>query len=466
MISRFRTFLGLRDVALVVVLFGTSLVAFAATSNPIPQVVGPPVPQAVIPGRGAFTLTVYGANFVSGTTVNWNRQPRTTTFISARKLQAQILASDVANPTAGYITVTNPPPGGGVSSSSYSLVEVHKPTKTIVPGRNTHYGQQPDGQVTAVVAADFNNDGVLDLVRGDASGKMPMLLGNGDGTFHFGSLVSKNYSFGSNLVFGDFNGDDNLDLAFTAALNPPTHIQVDLGKGDGKFQSGSRFGKFGGVCFCVAADFNRDGKLDLLVGNHVYLGNGDGTFHILGGHSVIGGFSVAVGDFNGDGKLDPVIERFNGVDDEIDINLGRGDGTFHKARKIFTVSQLSDGIAASDFNGGGKLDLVFLVGEQTVVLMGKGDGTFQRPDYYSAYGPIVTGDFNSDGHTDLLENCGDNCTFLFLGKGDGTFENAKQINGLPDSGIEGIVAGDFNSDGLLDFVFQQGGWGINVHLQK
>jgi hypothetical protein len=91
---------------------------------------------------------------------------------------------------------------------------------------------------------------------------------------------------------------------------------------------------------------------------------------------------------------------------------------------------------------------------------------FQRPIYYSAYGPIVTGDFNSDGHTDLLENCGDNCTFLFLGKGDGTFEKPQQINGLPDSGIEGIVAGDFNSDGLLDFVFQQGGWGINVHLQK
>src|SRR6202035_3256012 len=109
-------------------LFLTS--AFA--NNPIPTVVGPPVPQAVVPGGGEFTLTVYGANFVSGAVVSWNRSPRSTTFVSAKELKAQILASDVATATAGYITVSNPPPGGGVSSSSYGLVEVHTPTATIV----------------------------------------------------------------------------------------------------------------------------------------------------------------------------------------------------------------------------------------------------------------------------------------------------------------------------------------------
>src|SRR5579863_10096430 len=107
-------------------------VASAFANNPIPTVVGPVVPQAVVPGSGAFTLKVYGANFVSGAVVNWNRSPRSTTFISARELQAQILASDVATAAAGYITVTNPPPGGGVSSAGYAIVEVHKPTKTMV----------------------------------------------------------------------------------------------------------------------------------------------------------------------------------------------------------------------------------------------------------------------------------------------------------------------------------------------
>ena len=94
--------------------------ALAAAQNPVPQLVGSVKPTAVAPGSGAFTLTVYGANFVSGAVVNWNYQPRSTTFVSAHEVQAQILASDVASPTAGTITVTNPAPGGGNSSASWA----------------------------------------------------------------------------------------------------------------------------------------------------------------------------------------------------------------------------------------------------------------------------------------------------------------------------------------------------------
>jgi hypothetical protein len=120
-------------------ILGIAAVAFllgsaAYAANPVPTVTGPVHPQAVVPGHVDFVLTVYGANFVSGAVVNWNRSPRSTTFVSTRELQAKILASDVAKPTAGYITVTNPAPGGGPSSSSYAIVEVHTPTKTIIPG--------------------------------------------------------------------------------------------------------------------------------------------------------------------------------------------------------------------------------------------------------------------------------------------------------------------------------------------
>jgi hypothetical protein len=94
-------------VAAVALLLGSA----AYAGNPVPTVTGPAHPQAVIPGRGNFILSVYGANFVSGAVVNWNGSPRSTIFVSARELQGKILASDVAKPTAGYITVTNPPPG-------------------------------------------------------------------------------------------------------------------------------------------------------------------------------------------------------------------------------------------------------------------------------------------------------------------------------------------------------------------
>src|SRR5277367_527088 len=89
------------------------MVADALAQNPVPQIVGPVHPDAVAPGGGDFTLSVYGANFVPGAVVNWNYQPRTTTFVSGHELQAQILSTDIAQNTAGYITVANPAPGGG-----------------------------------------------------------------------------------------------------------------------------------------------------------------------------------------------------------------------------------------------------------------------------------------------------------------------------------------------------------------
>ena len=243
MISRCCWVRRLRGAGLATVLFGKLIVAFASAVHPIPQVVGPPVPQAVVPGSGAFTLTVYGANFVSGAVVNWNRSPRLTTFISARELQAQILASDVATATAGYITVTNPPPGGGVSSSSYTLVEVHTPTKTIV-AKKPHVYFKGGGAAFADLA-DFNNDGILDFASDAGLSVIEVLFGSGKGTFGHGSIATHYYdgSGPAAIASGDFNNDGNEDLVFGANPHaPPYQLGVSLGKGDGKFGKATHFG--------------------------------------------------------------------------------------------------------------------------------------------------------------------------------------------------------------------------------
>ena len=149
--------------ASVVLLTASLLVASAlGQNNPVPQVVGPPHPQAVAPGGGDFILKVYGANFVPGAVVNWNRQPRMTTYVSGHEVDTTILASDIVSNTAGYITVTNPPPGGGLSSASWSLVEVHDPTSAVTPARATI----DFGGGATLLAADFTNDGILDLMVG------------------------------------------------------------------------------------------------------------------------------------------------------------------------------------------------------------------------------------------------------------------------------------------------------------
>jgi hypothetical protein len=203
------------------------LAASAFAQNPIPSITGLVHPSAVAQGSGAFTLTVYGARFVSGAVVNWKGSPRSTTFVSARELQAQILASDVTTPTGALITVTNPPPGGGVSSSSYGLVEVHAPISKIVL-KNPHF-YFPNESPLSLMAADFNGDGILDLLAPAPTGdRLRLALGNPDGTFRFGGNTGANYFGAGGIGYGDFNGDGKLDIIFGSGSpdNPPTHLTV------------------------------------------------------------------------------------------------------------------------------------------------------------------------------------------------------------------------------------------------
>ncbi len=465
--------------------------ASAFANNPIPTVVGPPVPQAVVPGSAEFTLTVYGANFVQGAVVNWNRQPRKTRFISARELQAQVLGSDVVKPTAGYITVTNPPPGGGVSSSSYAIVEVHKPTKTIVVGRPNVYLKNTGARLS--VLADFNNDGILDFAAAYGFKWIKAFLGNGDGSFRQSSTVTSNY-YGDGpaaIAAGDFNNDGNEDLLFGADFNgPPTQLEVNFGDGNGEFRFGARSPfQFENYPWAIAlGDFNRDGNLDAAVGAaepgyylSIFLGNGKGSFRQGATYQDAGAYQLVPADFNGDGILDLAIvdSASNG---DLFIRLGNGDGTFQPPRLVSLRRNVQD-IWVSDFNGDGKSDLAYSERDPNSgkiwVALGNGDGTFKKPvsltvaAYQGAFS-FAVGDFNSDGKTDMLanyflvNNFNKTETDLFLGNGDGTFQRKKIISlpGEPFYNAEnGIEPADFNSDGLLDFMSMAPGE-FDVFIQK
>jgi hypothetical protein len=459
-----------------------SLAAAIAQNNPVPQVVGPPHPQAVAPGGGDFTLKVYGANFVPGAVVNWNRQPRTTTYVSGHEVDTTILASDIVSNTAGYITVTNPPPGRGVSSASWTLVEVHDPTATLVPGEPTR-NRQGYSQNHALLIADFTNDGILDLATG--SGTIQMELGNGNGTFSFADNAihyALSPSGDNSMAYGDFNGDGKLDLVYAAGWGihgAETGMAVNLGNGDGTFDPAWKFINTNSVemSFLTVGDFNRDGKLDVAgtdgTSTFIFLGNGDGTFQLTTTYSGEGGVSIVTGDFNGDGILDLL---FYGDQAPISIAFGKGDGTFRTPVNIATWDggcALGPYLLVSDFNGDGNLDIAYCTRTGIGILLGNGGGTFQKPTYYNVSSSnafsFAAGDFNSDGNTDLIVSAY-NQGFLqiLLGNGDGTFQPRSQVQlpGPPRQGGEGgIGTGDFNSDGLLDFVFQLDAFGYGVYLQ-
>ncbi len=451
--------------------------ALGIAQNPVPQVVGPPHPQAVAPGGASFTLKVYGANFVPGAVVNWNRHPRATTYVSGREVDATILASDIVKNTAGFITVTNPRPGGGASSASWTLVEVHEPTATIVPGPPILYNNRSQHPSQPLFVADFNNDGIMDLA--EENGGLPIFLGNAEGTFNFTDFATFAYeaNFGlNNVAYGDFNGDGNVDIVYQALLGRNSAgMAVSLGEGNGQFLHGWYEDHDDVLAIgMLVGDFNGDGKLDVITGDcciiYVYLGNGDGTFTRTQTYD-FGGLVRLAGDVNGDGKLDLVI--YSGGDPAaISVALGNGDGTFQPLQQVAT-SQFGcifgPDMLVNDLNGDGKLDIVYCDNTNITILLGNGDGTFQQTASYvvntTSNFSYTAGDFNSDGKTDLIVSAYyPNTEFsVLLGNGDGTFKPQTEVKLTPNdaSGEDGITVGDFNSDGLLDFMLS----GIWEYLQ-
>src|SRR5262249_34057708 len=109
----------------------------------------------------------------------------------------------------------------------------------------------------------------------------------------------------------------------------------------------------------------------------VLRGNGDGTFQINPLILPVGAgpLSVAVGDFQHDGKLDLAVT--NGNSNTVSVLLVNGDGTFQAARNI-AVGTVPTSVVAVDL-GNGQVDLVVanLSSNNVSVLLGNGDGTFR-----------------------------------------------------------------------------------------
>jgi Bacterial Ig-like domain (group 3)/FG-GAP-like repeat len=351
------------------------------------------------------------------------------------------------------------------------------------------------GGSQAVAAGDFNRDGRLDLVTANAGNNtLSVLLSNGDGTFQTSVEYATAFNAGS-VVVADFNRDGNLDVAVTtcgtdATCHTQGSISILLGNGDGTFRAYVDYTTLIGASSVSTADFNADGKPDLVVANigdssvSVLLGNGDGTFQAHREYAT-GGLaqSVAVGDFNGDGKLDLAVATC-GSDmtcqspGSVSILLGNGDGTF-RAHADHATDYSATLIAAADFNRDGKLD-VTLAGAICIpnqvgctlfgsvdVLLGNGDGTLQSELDSPALpfpSSLTVGDFNSDGFPDVEVTNSRSTVSLYLGNGDGTLQTPTDYEA--GDYTAGAVVGDFNADGALDLaVANYGQVGILFNLR-
>jgi hypothetical protein len=311
--------------------------------------------------------------------------------------------------------------------------------------------------------ADFNGDGKPDLLTSDGT----LSLGNGNGTFTLATPVS-----GTPVAVADFNGDGIPDIL---ELGTATLI-VLLGNGDGTFQAPISTPSGAGLSVVAAGDFAGNSKADVvgIFNNslYVYLSNGDGTF-TAGNSYTLGSASgytplLTVADFNGDGDLDVAVSNF--ITGEQLVLLGNGNGTFQTPLTTSTpsVGNFAAYAAVGDFNGDGKLDLALDVGQasssggEVYLLLGNGDGTFQTPIAAFLSGNAVgmaAADVNGDGNLDLVILSATLLSQVYLGNGNGAFSNASNyMVGLflaPKTGgtvgAYGLVIADFNGDGKPDF---------------
>jgi VCBS repeat protein len=168
--------------------------------------------------------------------------------------------------------------------------------------------------------------------------------------------------------------------------------------------------------------------------------------------------SVAVGDFNGDGREDVVTASSDSVD--VTVLLGNGDGTFESGRPIHLIYDSARAVAVGDLDEDRHQDIVavFEHSGRAALFLGIGDGTFTPGQYWSLgyYGfvdpvAVAVGDFDGDGNPDVVSaDYGIDAVTVLSGTGRGVFQNLTQypVGRQPRS----LTPGDFNGDGLQDLI--------------
>ncbi|CAF3678182.1 unnamed protein product [Adineta steineri] len=332
------------------------------------------------------------------------------------------------------------------------------------------YSLTSQSNPTCVSLGDFNNDNYFDIVVTNYnSNSIGIFLGYGNGSF--ANVVIYSTGDGSSprcLSINDFNNDNRLDIVVTNFGSDS--IVILFGVGDGSFLLGISYstGIGSGPSELALGDFNKDNQLDIALSNQ--LANETGIFIRYSSEpfASLTTFStgdqsqpqsVAIGDFNNDNYSDIVVANYG--TSNIGIFIGYGNGFFNSMISYSTgINSSPYCVVTSHLNNDTNLDIV-VSNSQTdniMIFIGIGNEEFSISKIYSTGdrsrpSTISINDFNNDSILDIIiANSGTNNLLFLYGEGNGTFTNETFYPLGYQYTPYGIFVKDLNHDNSLDIV--------------
>lgn len=325
----------------------------------------------------------------------------------------------------------------------------------------------------SMVMGDFNGDGKADVIHViENTDYVHVWLSQGNGKFDVKKFSPwPGYPGSAVLLTGDFDGDGKSDVLHAVVGADYAHVWSS--NGDGTFAVRT-FAPWPGYPMTTGrmmiGDFNGDKRSDVFHAAgadyaYIWMG-GPGSFEVKAfrpweGYDMSTG-AMLLGDFDGDGKSD--VFHAKADSDSANIWYSTGDGTFDVRSFSPWPGYVMDtgSWLVGDFNGDGRSDLMHVLpGTNGVdVWLSNGRGTFKvtpflpRPSYLIPNGPWFVGDFNDDGHDDVVHVVeSEGRVGIWLSNRDGTFR-VETFAPWPNYPIRKglLLTGDFNGDGSFDLL--------------
>ncbi|WP_197491719.1 MULTISPECIES: FG-GAP-like repeat-containing protein [Emticicia] len=329
-----------------------------------------------------------------------------------------------------------------------------------------------------LATADFNNDGILDIIipsKNGTTAAYSLFLGNGNGGFTGGTPISTRASLGNNIpvVAADFDNDGDKDVIMAESDFGDLIILINDGLGNFTVST-TTYNTIRTPTSAATGDFNQDGKPDvaitMAVSNRVQIflnttvGGVVSFSNLVAVNTDLLPRSIVLGKFNTDDFLD--IATANYTTNNVSVAFGTGTGSFSVATEYVVGLNCRD-IATGDFDNDGDFDLVTAnYGESTLsILTNNGNGVFgvTAKTVAAKMNGVTVNDFNADGFYDILATSQQiispantqSYAYLLYNNGSGSFITPTALGtdyfsvGLQPGSL---ISGDFNQDGSLDFI--------------